>query len=82
MDTISIIAFHKCPLTILEKKYSGKTGCEKRHEFLTCLDIQYHCNDEYEKQIELMINAWRIVVYKILVIVLLQTFRIGVTYNV
>lgn len=76
LDALSIVVLHKCPLTLLEKKYLKKTSCEERKKILKNLGILYNCNHEYENQIELLINVWLLVSGKCLLIILLNTFKI------
>ena len=76
LDAFSIVVLHRCPLTILEKKYLKKTSCEKRKNILKNLGILYKCNHEYENQIELLINVWMLVAGKCILIILLNTFNI------
>jgi hypothetical protein len=76
LDAFSIVVLHKCPLTILEKKYIKKTSSQERENILKKLGILYKCNHEYEKQIELLINVWMLVAGKCLLIIFLKTFNI------
>ena len=76
LDAFSIVVLHKCPLTILEKKYIKKTSSQERENILKKLGILYNCNHEYEKQIELLINVWMLVAGKCLLIIFLKTFNI------
>jgi hypothetical protein len=76
LDAFSIVVLHRCPLTILEKKYLKKTSCEQRKKLLQNLGISYKCNHEYEIQIELLINVWMLVSGKCLLIILLKTLNI------
>jgi hypothetical protein len=75
LDAFSIIVMHKCPLTLLEKKYLKSSSCERRNNLLKSLNISYKCNHEYEKQIELLINVWMIVASKCLILILFNTFQ-------
>jgi len=76
LDAFSIVVLHECPLTCLERKYLGESSIDIRNKFLKNLKISYNCDHDYEKQIELLINIWCIVVVKILCIVVLSTFKI------
>ena len=73
---MSIVFLHECPLTTLEKKYLGISSCDSRDAFLQNLNITYRCDHTYEKQIELLINIWTIVVCKILLIIFFYSFNI------
>ena len=75
LDAISVIFLHECPLTTMEKKYLGYTSCDERNDFLRKANIVYNCNHTYEKQIELLINIWCIIVVKCLSIVFLNLFN-------
>lgn len=75
LDAFSIIVMHKCPLTLLEKKYLKSSSSERRKDFLQKLGISYQCNHEYENQIELLINVWMIVASKCIILVFLNTFQ-------
>ena len=75
-DAISIIFLHECPLTALEKKYLGKTGYDEHIENYKKSGIMYNCNHQYEKQIELSINAWLLVTLKMLTIVFFEQFNV------
>jgi len=76
LDAFSIVVLHECPLTALEKKYLGLSSLDVRNNFLKKINISYMCDHNYEKQIELLINIWCIVVIKILFIVVFFTFKI------
>jgi hypothetical protein len=73
LDAFSIVVLHECPLTILEKKYMGINCSEMRQKDLKNAGIHYRCNHTYEKQIELMINVWLLVAFKICCILFSQT---------
>jgi hypothetical protein len=75
LDAIAVIFLHGCPLTTMEKKYLGYTSCDERNVFLKQTNIMYNCNHTYEKQIELLINIWCIIVVKCLSIVFLNLFN-------
>lgn len=74
LDAISIIYLHECPLTTLEKKYLGYSGCEERDDILKKINIMYNCEHTYEKQIELVINVWCIIAMKCLAIMFFNMF--------
>jgi len=76
LDAFSIVVLHECPLTTLEKKYLGISSCDIRNDFLYNSKICYKCDHNYDKQIELLINVWCIIVLKILCIIFLNTFKI------
>ena len=76
MDAFSVVMLNECPLTAMERKYLGHTGCDVREEFLKNMGIMYNCDHTYEKQIELLINVWMLIAAKILIILVLNTFQI------
>jgi hypothetical protein len=76
LDAFSIVVLHECPLTGLERKYLGESSIEIRNKCLKDLNISYDCEHDYEKQIELLINIWCIVSFKILCIIFFSTFKI------
>jgi len=76
LDAVSIVLLHECPLTTMEKKYLNTSSCDIRNDYLKSLGIMYNCDHDYEKQIELLINAWMLVTGKIIVILLLKTFNL------
>jgi len=75
LDALSIIALHECPLTLMEQKYLGISGCQQRTFCLRNAGIVYKCEHEYEKQVELLINAWTIIACKCLIVSFLETFN-------
>lgn len=72
LDAIAIVFRHECPLTALERKYLGITGCELRNMALREAGIVYRCEHDYEKQVELLINVWTMVATKMLCIAFLR----------
>jgi hypothetical protein len=76
LDAFSIVVLHECPLTRLERKYLGQSSVDIRNKWLKHLNISYDCKHDYEKQIELLINVWCIVAFKILSIIFFCTFKI------
>jgi hypothetical protein len=72
LDAFSVIILHGCPLTLLEKKYIGKSLLDDQDAFLKDLDIVHTCSHDYEKQIELLTNFWCIVAFKILIMMCLK----------
>jgi len=76
MDAFSVVMLNECPLTAMERKYLGHTGCDIREEFLKNMGIMYNCDHNYEKQIELLINVWMIIAAKILLILMMNTLQI------
>jgi len=67
IDCLAIIAFQKCPLTILEKKYLN-----------TKLNLNYFFNNElyvYEKQLEFVIGIWSLLVIKIFTLIIMKSLK-------
>ena len=82
LDAVAIVMLHECPLTTMEKKYLNTSSCDVRREAMNSLGIMYNCDHEYEKQVELLINAWMLVSGKMLFILFLKTLNIKLTnYN-
>jgi len=79
-DALSIVVLHGCPLTHMEKKYLGISGMDLHNLGLKHMNICYDCDHLYEQQIELMINVWSIVVFKIFIILLFKMFNLQL-YN-
>jgi hypothetical protein len=73
LDALSIVILHGCPLTHLEKKYLGMSLLDERSAYLKGCNIMYSCQHEYEKQIELLINVWSLIAFKILIIISMNT---------
>ncbi len=82
LDAISVVILQECPLSLLERKYTGTCMCDTRYENLMKSGIAYGCNHEYEKQIELLINVWILISGKCLMIVLFNLINVKlVNYN-
>lgn len=82
LDAFSVVVFHECPLTTLEEKYVETTTCAERRNTMQKLNIVYNCNHEYEKTLEILINAWILIAIKCLLIMFFKTFNIKiVNYN-
>lgn len=79
LDAFSIIVLHKCPLTLLEEKYLGKSSSDVRNELLQKLGVCYKCNHIYEMQIELIINVWLIIAFKCLCLMFIRMFHINIS---
>ena len=66
LDAFSVLILHGCPLSHLERSYLLIDGSEFRSSSLRSMGIMYSCDDEYEKQLELLINVWCLIVGKLL----------------
>ena len=76
MNAFTVVALNQCPLTNLEEKYSKQNLCLDRQMYLKNLNIRYKCEHEYEKTLELLINAWTLIALKCLTLILMKTFQI------
>jgi hypothetical protein len=76
MDTVAILSFHECPLTILEQKYINTNICNESKTSLNKLNIQHNCMHIYESQVELMVNLWTLLCIKILGLIVMKIFSI------
>lgn len=75
IDAMSIVILHSCPLTKLEEKYLGINACEEKTFQMKQLGIFYRCDHEYEKQVELLINAWSLIAVKCMMIIFFKMFN-------
>jgi hypothetical protein len=76
IDAFTLVVIHDCPLTMLEKKYLGTSITEVKQTFLKNIGILYHCNHEYESQLEFVINIASIIIFKILMIIFMKLLHI------
>lgn len=81
LDCSAIVALHNCPLTLLEEKYLKISGLTVRRNILKNMGIVYQCTHEYESQLELLINMWCFVSFKMFVIIITQMFNIRINSN-
>jgi hypothetical protein len=82
LDGFSVVVFHGCPLTLMEQKYLNiNSSIERTNEIKNC-KILYNCDHEYEKTIEIIINAWLLISIKCLLILFFKVFNIKLqNYN-
>jgi len=80
LNAFSIVVLHGCPLTHLEKKYLNTSSCSKYYDFFRNSKIMYKCDHDYEKQIEMLINVFLLIVLKFLTIIVIRTFNLKL-YN-
>jgi len=80
INTISIVIFHGCPLTHLEKKYLNTSTCSQYYSLYRNSKILYKCDHDYERQIEMLTNVFVLVALKCLSILFLRTFNLKL-YN-
>ena len=82
LNAISIVVMHGCPLTHLEKKYLTTTTCSKYYDYFRNSKIMYKCDHDYEKQIEMLINAFILIALKMLTIIFIRTLNLKLcNYN-
>ena len=80
INSFSIIALYGCPLTHLEQKYLKKNTCTSYYNLFRNSKINYKCDHDYERQIEMLINIFLLIAIKCLVIIFLRTFNLKL-YN-
>ena len=78
MDALSVVVLHGCPLTALEKATCKTDLNETRCSITKTMGIFYACEHEYEKTIDLMVNVWLLVAFKILVIITLKSLNVKI----
>jgi hypothetical protein len=76
VDALSCVVLKNCPLTVLERKYVGKTWISTRFEVLQNLGIDHKCCHEYEVTLETLMNMGGLFILKISILFLLQLFPI------
>ena len=81
IDALTCVILKNCPLTLLERKYLGRTWISTKFEFLQWAGIDHHCNHEYETTLEILINVGSLFILKLSVLFLLQLFPIHLTVN-
>jgi len=81
VDAMSCIILKNCPLTILERKYLGKTWMSTRFEVLQNLGIDHQCCHEYESTLETLMNIGSLFILKLSVLFLLTLFPFSITLN-
>ncbi len=74
-DGACIVTLHNCPLTQLEQRYVQRDAMSSFKATLAGADLLYDCNHVYESQLEFVINLWCLVALKMLVLVLMRTFK-------
>ena len=74
IDTFSIVVFHDCPLSLLEKKYLGISSLENRIYSVKNYNIMYTNNKVYDLTLDILINIWSLIALKILFIIFLNLF--------
>jgi hypothetical protein len=77
LDGIAILAFHECPLTILEQKYLNTNMSKQSKYNFNNLDINHRCKHIYESQFELIVNLFTLISVKILFIIMMKSIHIS-----
>lgn len=81
VDAMSCIILKNCPLTVLERKYLGKTWMSTRFEVLQNLGIDHKCCHEYEATLETLMNMGGLFILKLSILFLLTLFPFSITLN-
>lgn len=81
VDAFSCIILKNCPLTVLERKYLGKTWMSTRFEVLQNLGIDHHCCHEYEATLETLMNMGGLFILKLSILFILSLFPFSITLN-
>ena len=76
IDTFSIVVFHDCPLSLLEKKYLGLSTVENRIYNMRNSDIMYSTNKVYDLTLDILINAWSLIAMKILFLIFIDMLNL------
>ena len=71
-----MLAYHECPLTILEQKYLNTNMSKQSKKKLNNLDINHRCNHIYESQFELIINLCTLVIIKLLIVIIMNSLHV------
>lgn len=77
LDGIAILAYHECPLTILEQKYLNTNMTKQSKHHFNNLDINHRCNHIYESQVELIVNLFTLISVKILFIIIMKSINVS-----
>lgn len=77
LDGIAILAYHECPLTILEQKYLNTNMSKQSKHHFNNLDINHRCNHIFESQFELIVNLFTLISIKILFIIMMKSINVA-----
>ena len=72
-DAFAMVVCHDCPLTRLEEKYLGMSGKRRGNLYLKKAGIGYKCNHLYESQLELVLNMWSLIAFKLMFLLFFKT---------
>ena len=76
LNVVSIVIFHQCPITMLEKKHTGTSLTNNKIAFYKKLGVSYKSNLIFEQELETVINAAGFISLKCLLLILLKTFNV------
>jgi hypothetical protein len=76
LDALCCVFVHDCPLTILEKKYLGRSLISTRMVVLEKMGILYQCDHIYEITLEFLTNIGTLIVGKIGILIILHMIDI------
>ena len=68
INAFTNITLHDCPLTMLEKKYLNNSIVDERIKSIKNFNINFETINSYESQLEFIINASSLCIFKILYI--------------
>ena len=75
-DICSVVIIHDCPLTYLERKYLKSSFIKEFIKIIKKLGIHYKNIDAYEYQLEILGIVWMLISFKIMMLILINTFNI------
>ena len=73
IDAFTIIIMHDCPLTMLERYYIKNSSVYWRLNKLRNCGIKYSLENEYDIQLEVVINGAAIAIFKLFCIIILKS---------
>ena len=73
IDAFTIVILHDCPLTMLERYYVKHSSVYWRLDALRNSGIKYSLENEYDIQLEVVINGAAMAIFKLFCIVVLQS---------
>jgi hypothetical protein len=75
LNAFAVTVRNRCPLGEFEEKYTKESAYLTRQKILKSI-INYSCTHEYESTIEMLLNAWCILSFKCLIIIIFKMFNI------
>ena len=73
IDAFTIVILHDCPLTMLERYYIKHSSVYWRLNSLRNSGIKYSLENEYDIQLEVVINGAAMAIFKLFCIIVLQS---------